>query len=87
MNSTGNPKLAYQLKSLANKLGLLTRNSAEFLQEGCTLDSGLIEELISQRKAAKINKNYALADKIRKDLLEQGIVLEDTPAGTNWRKQ
>lgn len=87
VNSTGNPKLAYQLKSLANKLGLLTRNSAEFLQEGCTLDSGLIEELISQRKAAKINKNYALADKIRKDLLEQGIVLEDTPAGTNWRKQ
>ena len=45
-----------------------------------------IERSIGERAAAKKAKNYAEADRIRKALLEAGVVLEDTPQGTTWRK-
>ncbi len=45
-----------------------------------------IEQMIAARTAAKKAKNYAEADRIRKDLLAAGIVLEDTPQGTTWRR-
>ena len=45
-----------------------------------------IEGLIAQRKEAKKNKDFALADKIRDDLLARGIVLEDTREGTKWKR-
>ncbi len=45
-----------------------------------------IKQMIADRAAAKKEKNYAEADRIRKDLLDAGIVLEDTPQGTTWRR-
>jgi cysteinyl-tRNA synthetase len=45
-----------------------------------------IRELIAARAIAKKTKNYAEADRIRKDLLDAGIVLEDTAQGTTWRR-
>jgi cysteinyl-tRNA synthetase len=46
-----------------------------------------IEELIQQRLEARKNKNWAEADRIRNELKEQGIVLEDGPGGTTWRRE
>jgi cysteinyl-tRNA synthetase len=47
---------------------------------------GVINHLIEARITAKKSKNFAEADRIRKELLEVGIVLEDTPQGTTWRR-
>ena len=46
-----------------------------------------IEGLIAQRNEARKNKDYALSDKIRDDLLARGIVLEDSATGTTWKKK
>lgn len=73
------------LKGLAGVLGLLQRKPDEFLQGGVSeaLD---VEGLIQARLEAKKNKNFAEADAIRKQLADAGIVLEDTPQGTTWRR-
>jgi cysteinyl-tRNA synthetase len=42
--------------------------------------------MISRRSDAKFNKNYELADQIRNELLNEGILLEDTKDGTLWKK-
>lgn len=45
-----------------------------------------IEDLIAQRQEARKNKDFAMADRIRDDLLAQGIILEDTREGVKWKK-
>lgn len=82
--------LAAHLKSLAGMLGLLTSDPVAFLQGEADKADGLsetqIEALIAARQAAKANKDFAQADQIRKDLLAAGVVLEDSRAGTTWRR-
>ena len=51
-----------------------------------TVSPDQIEQMIAARTVAKKAKNYAEADRIRKVLLDAGIVLEDTPQGTSWRR-
>jgi cysteinyl-tRNA synthetase len=89
VNRSQDPAAAAQLKQLAQVLGLLQRDPTEFLQAGQS-DAGLsaaaIEAQIAARIAAKKAKNYAQADQIRTQLLSAGIVLEDTPQGTVWRR-
>ena len=51
------------------------------------IDDAEIEALIEQRNQARKVKNFALSDKIRDDLKAQGIILEDTPQGTRYRKE
>ena len=79
------------LVSLANTLGILTMNPDDFLQGvmmPSTRDDGLnIDELIKERNLAKKNKDYEDADRIRKLLLENNILLEDTAEGTIWRQK
>ncbi|MDP3743821.1 MAG: cysteine--tRNA ligase [Methylotenera sp.] len=85
VNKTKLAETARMLKNLSGVLGLLQRNPDDFLQGEAseTLD---IDGLIQARLTAKKNKSFAEADAIRKQLAEAGIVLEDTPQGTTWRR-
>lgn len=65
-------------KNLAGVLGILASND-EMLEEE-------IVELIEKRSEARKNKDYQMADEIRDELLEKGIVLEDTQEGVKWKR-
>jgi cysteinyl-tRNA synthetase len=84
--------LAAVLRELGGALGLLEADPEEFLQGGASdsaegLSYEAIEALIQQRLDARKNKNWAEADRIRNELKAQGIVLEDGPGGTTWRRE
>jgi len=72
------------LKALGGILGLLQSNPVAYLQSGAGLDEAAIQAHIQARADAKAAKNFAEADRIRKLLLEQGIVLKDSATGTTW---
>jgi len=77
------------LKSLGGILGLLQRDPTQFLQAAPGGDGWTPERIgaqIEARTAAKKAKNYGEADRLRKELLDAQIVLEDTPKGTIWRR-
>ncbi len=67
-------------------LGAREAGHATVSESATTPSSDEIEQKIAARAAAKKAKNYAEADRIRKELLAGGIVLEDTPQGTTWRR-
>ena len=62
-----------------------TNNSIVLKEKKAILDEE-IEQLIAQRTEAKKNKNFQLADEIRQQLLDKGIVLEDTRQGVKWKR-
>jgi len=84
VNKTGSRQLAGLLKALGSCLGLLQHEPETYLKAGSALSEAEIARRIAQRTAAKAAKDYAEADRIRQELLAQGIVLKDTPAGTTW---
>jgi cysteinyl-tRNA synthetase len=84
VNKTRSPDLAGLLKGLGACLGLLQGDPAAYLKAGSALDELSIQQLIDQRAAAKLAKNFAEADRIRQELLAQGIELKDSPNGTVW---
>jgi len=80
-------QLAGTLKALGDLLGLLQLDPAKFLQGGESDDEvAEIEALIKQRNDARANKDWAAADAARDKLAAMNIVLEDSAAGTSWRK-
>ena len=81
--NAGEKHLSGQLKALGGVLGLLQRDAVEFLQGKA---EQWIVEKITAREAARKRKDYAAADRIRKELLEAGIVLEDKSGTTTWRR-
>ena len=84
VNRTRSAQLAGLLKALGGCLGLLQDDPKAFLQAGAGLDEAAITRHIAARAAAKAAKNFAEADRIRQELLVQGIVLKDSAAGTTW---
>ena len=73
------------LKASGELLGLLQGSSADWFQGDA--DPSAIEERILKRAEAKKNRDFAKADLIRDELRAEGIVLEDGPGGTTWRKE
>jgi cysteinyl-tRNA synthetase len=84
VNRSGSTERAGLLKALGGLLGLLQTDPTTYLQSGAGLDEAAIQAQIQARADAKKAKNFAEADRIRNDLLAQGIVLKDSAAGTTW---
>jgi cysteinyl-tRNA synthetase len=84
VNRTKSPERAGLLKALGGTLGILQGSPQAFLRAGAALDEGTIQRKIDARAAAKKAKDFAEADRIRKELLDQGVVLKDSPTGTTW---
>ncbi|MFZ6813156.1 cysteine--tRNA ligase [Undibacterium sp. Rencai35W] len=91
VNKSKSPQLARQLKTLAGTIGLLQRPPNDYLRASPELADAseltAIQDRIDARIAAKKAKNFAESDRIRDELLLEGIVLEDKAGGlTEWRR-
>ena len=86
VNRTRSLAAAALLKALAGTLAVLQQVPRSYLQAGSGIDEDRIAERIEARAQAKKHREFALADQIRQELLVQGIVLQDSPAGTTWMK-
>ena len=86
VNRTRLPADAALLKALAGTLALLQQVPRSYLQAGSGMDESRIAERIEARARAKKNREFALADEIRQELMAQGIMLQDSPTGTTWMK-
>lgn len=74
---------------LGKILGILQLDPEVYFKQGTmeiTLTDKKIEELITERELYRKNKNFSEADRIRDELLEGGIVLDDSSTGTNWKR-
>tara|TARA_B100000131_G_C18111679_1_gene609816 strand:- start:1549 stop:2862 length:1314 start_codon:yes stop_codon:yes gene_type:complete len=94
LSKSDNEKDQTQIKSTllasANLLGILQQDPKEWLGYSSrdeSVDQMLIEKLITQRNDARSNKNFELADKIRSELNDMNIEIEDTPDGTVWKSK
>lgn len=89
VNKTRDPVQGRLLKDLAGVLGFLTRDPEDFLKGAAgagEIGADEVEALIQARRDARAARNWAESDRIRDELTERGIVLEDSAAGTSWRR-
>ena len=90
-SNRGSKEAGQLLKNSSKLLGFMEEDTNNWFKQSKTLsDNNLnndqIEKLIQKRNIAKINKQFEIADNIRDDLFKHGIILEDTPIKTKWRR-
>ena len=80
--------LQRQLRAAGDLLGVLQHSPEQWrtIRRGVVDDADAINELVNARNAARARKDFQEADRVRDVLGERGIVLEDGPDGTQWRK-
>ena len=88
VNRSASPERSGLLKALGACLGLLQGDPEAFLRGGSLgcADDAEIDGLVAQRSAAKRDRNFSEADRIRLTLAERGIVLKDAAGGTTWER-
>ncbi len=97
-DTAGAAALAAELRRLGGILGVLTRDPEKWLgsrseltagegAETAALDAAEIDRLVQARIAARQGRDYKESDRIRDELAARGVVLEDGPAGTTWRRK
>lgn len=74
-----------RLRSAGKLLGLLQQDPQVWFQGDSSIGEAQIQALLDERQAAKLAKDYARSDAIRKQLADDGIQIEDTPEGARWR--
>ncbi|MFT6267271.1 MAG: cysteinyl-tRNA synthetase [Alphaproteobacteria bacterium] len=75
------------LRQLGKVLGILDNDPLQFLQGDISQDfTSQVEALIARRVQARTDKNWAVADEVRDELVDLGVVLEESKTGTSWRK-
>lgn len=79
-------QIASTIKASGLLLGILQQDPEIWFQGNSTVDTNEIEVLIQQRNQARVDRNFAEADRIRQLLSDMGIVLEDSVSGTTWRR-
>jgi len=85
LGSGDRERVAAALADVDRVLGVL--GAAEWQRgEASGPSDAEVERLIEERQSARKARNFARADEIRKQLLEQGVVLEDTAGGTRWKR-
>jgi cysteinyl-tRNA synthetase len=75
----------HALREAGRVFGLLQATSEDWFRGGSTL-SDLLEKQIAARNLAREERRFADADRIRDELAAEGIILEDSPCGTTWRR-
>jgi cysteinyl-tRNA synthetase len=86
LNRSPDVRMAAQFKALGGVLGLLQQDPNAYLKAGSGVDAQIIENLVAERAQAKAARNFARADSIRQELLDQGVVLKDGATGTTWER-
>ena len=82
----GDTQASNGLRAAGELLGLLASDPAAWFRGGDAADGAAVDAAVSERLAARKSRDFARADAIRRELAEQGVLLEDGPQGTTWRR-